>query len=236
MGTKLKTDQGKDLYEYWGDRITQSLGKAMEDEDGSKDGDSLVLVNVASAEYFKALQTSSLPSNAKIVEVVFQEANGKIVSVHCKKARGMLVRYAILNRVSKVEALKSFTGNDREYSFREMESSDLKLVFVRTPTGGKKAVGSTSRKRGAADSPAILKEEKKPEKKEKLTEGTARLADKNKTSNDSSVEMFASLSDGVKRRTGQSVRKAVDDATCIAGRRGESPPQQIKVTSKRGKR
>ena len=124
MGTKLANPDGKDLYEFWGDRITQVLNDAMEEQ-----GDN-VLVNLASNEYFKAVKKKQL--NGMVITPTFKDCkNGqyKIISFFAKKARGLMARYIIENRVEDVEGLKAFDVDG--YVFSEEQSSSTELVFLR---------------------------------------------------------------------------------------------------------
>jgi cytoplasmic iron level regulating protein YaaA (DUF328/UPF0246 family) len=120
MGTKLKNGQGKNLYEFWGDQISQVLN---EDE-------SEVIVNLASNEYFKGIDKKSI--NAKIVNIAFKELKNdtyKIIGIYAKRARGLMVNYMIKNRLTDPELLKDF--NVEGYQFRQTMSDDLTWVFTR---------------------------------------------------------------------------------------------------------
>jgi cytoplasmic iron level regulating protein YaaA (DUF328/UPF0246 family) len=124
MGTKLATSRGKNLYEFWGDIITTKLNK-----DLAAQGDN-VLINLASNEYFKAVKPRNL--DGMIVNPVFKdEKNGeyKIISFYAKKARGLMARYIIKNRLDDVSQLRNF---DLEgYSFSAALSTPEQPVFVR---------------------------------------------------------------------------------------------------------
>lgn len=124
MGIKLANDAGKDLYSFWGEQLTESLNKELANEEPS------VLINLASNEYFKSIKPKSL--TADIITPVFKdEKNGKykIISFYAKKARGLMTRYIIENRIDSPEALKDF--NYEGYYFVPAESSDKKWVFYR---------------------------------------------------------------------------------------------------------
>lgn len=104
MGTRLHTDRGKDLYAYWGDKPARALRKALE-ASGSQ-----VLINLASQEYFGAVQLDAL--KARVIHPQFQErrtAGWKVVSFSAKRARGLMARYAIDHRITDPEDLKGFT-------------------------------------------------------------------------------------------------------------------------------
>ncbi len=123
MGTKLSNAKGKDLYGFWGDKITNKLNEALADQD--------VLVNLASNEYFKSVNKKAL--NSDIITPTFKdEKNGqyKIISFYAKKARGMMAAYIIQNRITDAQALKDF--NVAGYRFNEAMSKANEWVFCRT--------------------------------------------------------------------------------------------------------
>ncbi len=124
MGTRLVTSRGKNLYFFWGDIITDALNEALNIAHTN------ILVNLASNEYFKAIKPDKL--NAKIITPVFKEnKNGKqrVVSFYAKKARGLMSRFVIKNRITDPQGMKSF---DLEgYKFDPAQSTDEKFVFVR---------------------------------------------------------------------------------------------------------
>ena len=124
MGLKFSNQRGKNLYEFWGDRITDAINS-----DLSSAGME-TLVNLASNEYFKAVKTKSL--NADIITPQFKDLkNGqyKMISFFAKKARGVMARYIIDNQLTDPEQLKSFTGSG--YYFSAEQSSGNNLVFLR---------------------------------------------------------------------------------------------------------
>lgn len=124
MGTKLKTDRGRTLYEFWGDRITEQLNEAIGQQRGR------VLVNLASNEYFGAVRADAL--NAEVITPVFQDLKkGKyrVVSFYAKKARGMMVNYMVRNRLKSPGDLRSF--DVAGYGFNASLSSADRLVFTR---------------------------------------------------------------------------------------------------------
>lgn len=126
MGTRLANPQGKNLYEFWGTKIGSYLAERATQQ---KEGDA-VLLNLASDEYFKAVDTRA--AGLPVVQCVFQdEKNGvwKIISFYAKKARGLMMRYAIDHRINTVEGLKGF--DVAGYAFQAELSSDTKLVFRR---------------------------------------------------------------------------------------------------------
>jgi len=103
MGSKLKNDRGDNLYQFWGNIITEELNKAL-----IAQGDD-ILINLASNEYFKSVKIKSL--KATIITPAFKDwKNGqyKMISFFAKKARGLMARYIIQNQITDVEQLKSF--------------------------------------------------------------------------------------------------------------------------------
>lgn len=149
MGTKFQTADFKNLYEFWSEKVAAEVGRALEAEraEGAKE---MILVNAASSEYFKAVKEDLLPAGTRVVEAVFRETNGRMLSVFCKKARGMLVRFGIQQRAETLDDLKGFSGASGEYKFRPGESSEDKLVFVRSP---KAAARTPTQKKPAARQP-----------------------------------------------------------------------------------
>jgi len=139
MGTKLENPRGKSLYDYWGDSITLELNKALKSasDQNSKNvntdaqhAGSNILINLASNEYFSSVKKKLL--GATIITPYFKdEKNGKykIISFYAKKARGLMARYIIENRITCASALKNFDSVG--YQYDDLESSDTELVFKR---------------------------------------------------------------------------------------------------------
>lgn len=124
MGTRLPNPAGKDLYAYWKPTLTSALNDAIA-ASGSK-----VLVNLASNEYFKAVDAKQL--DARIITPVFKdEKNGtfKIISFYAKKARGLMSAWIIRQQVNDPEALKDF--DVAGYRFDPAASQGDTLVFTR---------------------------------------------------------------------------------------------------------
>jgi cytoplasmic iron level regulating protein YaaA (DUF328/UPF0246 family) len=124
MGTRLPTPAGKDLYAFWQDTLTKALDRAIA-ESGSK-----VLVNLASNEYFKAIDAKRL--DARVLTPVFKdEKNGqfKIISFYAKKARGLMAAWMIRQRLDDPERLRDF--NVAGYAFNPAMSEGDTLVFTR---------------------------------------------------------------------------------------------------------
>lgn len=124
MGIRLQNPKGSDLYQFWGDTITQTLNEAL-----AAQGDNII-VNLASDEYFRAVKPKQL--DGEIVKPVFlDEKNGtfKVISFYAKKARGLMSRYIIENRLTTPEQLKAFDVDG--YVFDEETSNKNELVFKR---------------------------------------------------------------------------------------------------------
>lgn len=124
MGTKFENKKGKNLYEFWGETLTESLNNDL------KASKSKVLVNLASNEYYKALKPKMI--NADIVSPVFKDwKNGeyKIISFFAKKARGLMSAYIIRNKLKSADELLSFDLDGYGYSAK-LSTSD-KPVFIR---------------------------------------------------------------------------------------------------------
>lgn len=124
MGTKLKTKSGKNLYEYWGPKIAEQLNEAIEAQDDE------VLLNLASNEYFKSVDRTTL--DAEIWDVAFLEnkqGTYKIVSFFAKRARGTMTDWIIQNRITDVDDLKDFAEDGYYYS--EEKSRPKAIVFLR---------------------------------------------------------------------------------------------------------
>lgn len=124
MGTKFNNRRGKDLYEFWGERITDILNKQL------KSVKSDVLVNLASNEYFKAVKKDKL--KAKIITPIFKDMkNGqyKIISFYAKKARGLMSAYVIKKGITEAAKLKRFNWEGYNYN-KELSKGD-DWVFTR---------------------------------------------------------------------------------------------------------
>lgn len=124
MGTKLANPRGKDLYQFWGHHLTELLNARMA-EIGSE-----TLVNLASNEYFKAVNPKHLA--ADIITPRFEDSKDgkyKVISFYAKKARGLMARYAAENQLTDVNDLKSFDLDG--YRFVEAASTGSDWVFRR---------------------------------------------------------------------------------------------------------
>jgi len=124
MGTHLKVGVKKNLYTFWGDSITDRCNAEL-DALGSK-----TVVNLASAEYFKAVNTKKLQAN--VITPSFKDLkNGQLKSLflYIKQARGMMAGFAIRNRITNPEELKGFNGGG--YRYAETLSDETNWVFTR---------------------------------------------------------------------------------------------------------
>lgn len=124
MGTRFANSRGKNLYEFWGDKITQKINQE------SAELCSEVLINLASNEYFKSVKAKVL--QATVITPVFKDwKNGKykIISFYAKRARGMMSAYIIKNRIDDAAAIKGF--DTAGYAFSPEESQGNNWVFLR---------------------------------------------------------------------------------------------------------
>lgn len=121
MGSRLDSERGKNLYEFWGDKLAAEL---------NSDRQGKVILNLASNEYFKAVPLERLES--RLVTAVFQEIRGgkpKTIAFSAKRARGLMARWVVANRIDDPEALRDF--GEEGYGFREDLSDGDRLVFTR---------------------------------------------------------------------------------------------------------
>ncbi len=129
MGLKFQNSGGSNLYEFWGDDITQSVNRAI-----NKSG-SNVLVNLASNEYFKSVKAKAL--EADVVTPVFKDLKNdkyRVISFFAKKARGQMARFIIDNEINDPEGLKKFRQDG--YRYNRAESTARELVFTRDKAPG----------------------------------------------------------------------------------------------------
>ena len=124
MGTRLATEHGNTLYQYWGSQIAEHLNTRLRADTTP------VVVNLASQEYFKAVDRKAL--KARVIDCVFEDWKGgayKIISFHAKRARGLMARHAITHRIATPHKLEAF---DLEgYAFAPASSEPERLVFRR---------------------------------------------------------------------------------------------------------
>lgn len=121
MGIKLPSKKAKDLYGYWRSKITPAIDKATKDK---------VVLNLASKEYFKAVDSKKLKS--KVIHITFKEhreGTYKTIGIFAKQARGTMADYIIKNQISDPEKLKLF--NEEGYEFSDKLSSEFNWVYIR---------------------------------------------------------------------------------------------------------
>ena len=124
MGTRLATTKGRNLYQFWGSQIAEYLNER------ARADKTPVVVNLASEEYFKAVDRKALAP--RVVQCVFEERKGtkyQVVSFFAKRARGLMVRYAVQQRASRPEQLQGFDAEG--YRFAPAASEADRLVFRR---------------------------------------------------------------------------------------------------------
>ncbi|NQU56344.1 MAG: peroxide stress protein YaaA [Rhodospirillales bacterium] len=124
MGSRLKNPQGSDLYDFWGDDLADAIDEIV---CGHKEP---VVINLASNEYFKAAKPKHMKT--RVITPVFKEVkNGeaKVLGLFAKRARGMMARYMVTNRVEKSEKLKKF--NDGGYAYQDHLSDKDNWIYMR---------------------------------------------------------------------------------------------------------
>lgn len=123
MGTPLKLEGKKNLYDFWGNKITQALNAEIKENE--------LILNLASNEYFKAINTKKLKGH--LITPVFKDfKNGKlkVISFFAKNARGTMARFVLDHKVKSYKDLLTFNGNG--YTFSELETTQIeKPVFIR---------------------------------------------------------------------------------------------------------
>ena len=126
MGTRISNTRGKNLYDFWGNRLADALNDELaDDSDGT-------ILNLASNEYFRAVPKKRL--QPRLITAEFQEIrDGKprTISFFAKRARGLMARFQVQNRIDAPEGLKDFA--EEGYGYRPDLSSDDRLIFTRDP-------------------------------------------------------------------------------------------------------
>lgn len=120
MGKKLSTGKVDNLYKFWGNILTESINEECRD----------FVINLASREYFKVIRTKEL--KPKVITPVFKDTSKgklKIISFYAKRARGLMARYIVENRIDDIEAIKGF--NKAGYKFSEELSKENEFIFTR---------------------------------------------------------------------------------------------------------
>ena len=124
MGIKAALAGSKNLYAFWGESITEGLQKALDSQND------IILINLASNEYYKSINIKNL--KASVITPEFKESKGdafKVVTIYAKKARGLMTRFIIQNKLKNPEQLKFFDADG--YYYNESLSSENKFVFTR---------------------------------------------------------------------------------------------------------
>lgn len=124
MGTRLPNEHGKDLYAFWGSAITEAVNR-----DLAAQGDD-ILINLAYGEYFRSIRPGLV--NGRIVTPQFKEAKSggyRMVGVYAKRARGLMSRFIIENRLSDPESIKEFALEG--YRYNDLLSHGERWVFTR---------------------------------------------------------------------------------------------------------
>ncbi|OCG08753.1 hypothetical protein A9G13_01445 [Gilliamella sp. wkB178] len=124
MGIRLKNGNNTNLYQFWGDQLTEYLNSEL------RQSSDATLINLASNEYFKAIKPKLL--QAKIIQPIFldnSKGEYKVISFYAKKARGLMSRFIIKNSINKSNDIKSF--NLEGYQFDQQRSTELEWFFLR---------------------------------------------------------------------------------------------------------
>lgn len=124
MGTRVHNARGKDLYAFWGERISESLNRALEAQGDDR------LINLASNEYFRAVRPASL--RGRVITPVFKEAKGgsyRVIGVYAKRARGLMARFILRHGLRRAEDVRAFDAEG--YVYRPRLSGDREWVFTR---------------------------------------------------------------------------------------------------------
>lgn len=124
MGTRLDNARGKNLYDFWGGRLAEALNAEHEERPVK------LILNLASNEYFKGVRSGDL--KPPLVTALFKEIRDgdvRTISFSAKRARGLMARFVVKNRIDRLEGIKDFC--DEGYAFRPDLSEDDRLLFVR---------------------------------------------------------------------------------------------------------
>ena len=125
MQIPVVNNKGKDLYAFWSETISKYVAKQMKADDN-------ILINLASKEYAKAIDKKLLPKGTLVITPIFKQQTDKgfkQIVVYAKKARGLMSRFIIQNRLTDVEHLKAF--DTEGYTFAPQLSDDKEWVFIR---------------------------------------------------------------------------------------------------------
>jgi len=124
MGIRLENTRGKDLYAFWGERLSKTLSALLRQNGAG------VLVNLASDEYFRALKSKKVLF--PVIQPVFEDWSNdrfKVISFYAKRARGLMARFVVTGRIDDPERLKDFAAEG--YTFDEPASDAVRWVFRR---------------------------------------------------------------------------------------------------------
>ena len=145
MATKnVSKETGKDLASYWKETVTQFVANEFPASDNCN---SRILINLASEEYSTTIDPTLLPSDIKVVKVVFQQ-EGRVISTHAKRARGLMARYLADVNATTVEHVQGFQLEG--YTFVNSKSDDTTLVFNRKKQVKAAPTDTTRQKRTAS--------------------------------------------------------------------------------------
>jgi cytoplasmic iron level regulating protein YaaA (DUF328/UPF0246 family) len=125
MQIPLANNKGKNLYDFWSDTISNYIAGQMKADDNT-------WINLSSKEYTKAVNRKLLPKGYRMITPVFKESRGngyKQIVVYAKKARGMMTRFIVQNKLTDIEHIKGF--DTEGYSFAPQLSDDKEWVFIR---------------------------------------------------------------------------------------------------------
>lgn len=124
MGTSLKTEQGSNLYDFWGDKVTDLLNEDLKPQKNP------AVINLASNEYYKVVSPKNL--DAPVIDIKFLEekaGKARVIGLFAKRARGTMAKWIVENNVTAANDLSDF--NENGYKFIKSKSSDKELVFSR---------------------------------------------------------------------------------------------------------
>lgn len=124
MQARLKNNRGNNLYSFWRDKLTDYFVKEFEKQEDN------VLIDLASKEYSSAINLDKI--NARVITPVFKEHKGgtlKVITIYAKRARGLMTRFIIQNRIKAPDELKEF--GEEGYSYSEYLSTENEWVFTR---------------------------------------------------------------------------------------------------------
>ncbi len=124
MGTRLETERGKNLYDFWGDKVTETLNQDIKETGASH------IINLASAEYYKVVNAKKL--DAPVIDIKFlEEKDGKsrVIGLFSKRARGLMTKWIVENKAKKPGDLSAFDAGG--YKFQKSQSTDKEFVYSR---------------------------------------------------------------------------------------------------------